>query len=247
MSFNSPGHSVVPFVPGPTDAFAGITSTLQDASKTIKDLRNTADGVTRFFSAISSVISAVTSCTGWRAFVLLFGVICISAVLTFVGIPRGGVSFLISLAAADWIWVLWEKSFTPNQPMQYGPLLKANAVLLLPFLVVMMLKKIFPSLIGKIGSGMMSLLSLSFLKKRAVSKKSLIHVFNRYNDAADTLRRHLLHDILHSDEDRIVLSGNTLESINEVTRALHELKGTDGNRSGIDTKSGGNVTGELND
>ena len=243
FSFHSPGRHDVSCVPCITEARAGITSTFQEASNTVKELKSAAEGAGRFFSAVSSVISALTSFAGWRAFVLLFGVILISAVLTFIGIPRGGISFLISLAVADWIWVLWAKSFTPDAPVQYAPLIQANAVLLLPLAVVMVIKKILPRIGAKIGAGAGFIFTLPFLKKRSAPKRLLLQKLGKYNGASARLQQRLLEDIMNSEGDRVVLSGDTVEHMDEITRVLKEIQeagqtGGRGSRKKNDMKDG---------
>jgi hypothetical protein len=226
FSFHVSGHFGVSFAPGTNNACAGITSAMQDVSKTIKDIRTTTDGVTRFFTAISRVISKVTSFTGWRVFALLFGVILISSVLTFIGIPRGGLSFIVSLAIADWIWVLWGKSITPDAPFNYAAVLKANAVLLLPFFAVLLLKKNLVPFGRKVGAGISTVVRIPFMKKKIVSKELLLQDIQKYHDASGVLQQRLLQDMAYSGDDSVVLSGKTVESIDEVTRILRELHRT---------------------
>ena len=226
FSFHVAGKFGVSFTAGTNYACAGITTAVQDVSKTMRDIRTTTEGVTRFFTSVSRVVSLITSCAGWRVFALLFGVILISSVLTFIGIPRGGLSFIVSLALADWIWVLWEKSITPDAPVNYAAVLKANAVLLLPFIAVMLLKKNLAPLGRKIGAGITAVFRLPFMRKKIVSKESLLKDIQKYNDASGVLQQRLLQDMAYSGGDSVVLSGKTVESIDEVAGILREMHST---------------------
>ncbi|HPJ39932.1 MAG TPA: hypothetical protein PLT75_15935, partial [Spirochaetota bacterium] len=116
------------------------------------------------------------------------------------------------------------KSFTPDVPVQYGALMQANAVLLLPFAAVMVIKIILPRMGTKIGTGAFSILTLSFMKKRIASKKFMLQELGKYNDASGKLQHRLLQDIMNSGGDRVVLSDDAVERIHEVTQVLKEIQ-----------------------
>ncbi|HON80408.1 MAG TPA: hypothetical protein PK544_18100, partial [Spirochaetota bacterium] len=63
-----------------------------------------------------------------------------------------------------------------------------------------------------------------FLKKRSATKKLLLQKLGTYNETSARLQQGLLEDIMNSGGERVVLSGETVERIHEVTQVLKEIQ-----------------------
>ena len=111
-------------------------------SESLDHLGKIVTALTDFFSVIKSVLTI----TGLNTLVLLLMVTLFSAALNVVGVPRGKMSFLISLAAADSLWFAWEKAMNTEPGVFLPAMLKSNALLLLPLMMVAVMTGIAPGI-----------------------------------------------------------------------------------------------------
>jgi hypothetical protein len=207
-----------------TPAFlSGPASVIEDVRGAMRDVRETLDGLKRFFAAINSAVSAVTDLIGTTALILLVAVIVISTLLSFAGIPRGPSSFVVSLAFADVIWVLWMKSFAGPGGYSIMPVVKANAMLLLPLAGVYLAARLLRrSAVVLAGGALASVKSL--FRGGRMSHSRAVSLTKRLHAAGALLEERLMGDILGARNGSVHISRVTIESAKALAALLDELK-----------------------
>jgi hypothetical protein len=124
-------------------ACSSETSITSEISTYYKSIQDFLSGVNKFFSAMYYV----TSLVGFKPIALLIAVFILSSGLSSIGIPKGRAAFFTSLVIADTIWILWKYSFD-SPAEEYWTIVKSTFVLLIPFLFLLILKKLAPVLIA---------------------------------------------------------------------------------------------------
>ena len=94
----------------------------------MQEIRDTIVGFGTFFKKLAEL----TSMLGFSTFVLLVMVLLFSSGLSAVGLPRGKPTLLISLAGANGLWLLWERSMNPGDMAFVPTMLKSNGIILAP-------------------------------------------------------------------------------------------------------------------
>ncbi len=202
---------------------SGPSSVIEEVRGAMRDLRETLDGLKRFFGAISAAVSTVTGLIGTTALILLVAIVVISTLLSFAGIPRGPSSFMVSLAFADALWVLWMKSFAGLGGYSIMPVVKANAMLLLPlagiYLAARLLRRSAVALAGRALSSVKSL-----FRGGRMSHARAVSLAKRLRTAGGLLEEKLMGDILAARNGSVRISGVTIESAKALAALLGELK-----------------------
>jgi len=217
-------------VPERADAIAapaflsGPASVIEDVRGVMRDVRETLDGLKRFFAAISAAVSTVTDLIGTTALILLVAVVVISTLLSFAGIPRGPSSFVASLAFADALWVLWMKSFAGSGGYSIMPVVKANAMLLLPLAGIYCAARLLRRAGAALAGGALSSVKSLFRGGR-MSHARAVSLAKRLRAANGLLEEKLMGDILAAREGAVRISAETIESAKALAALLGELKG----------------------
>lgn len=202
---------------------SGPSSVIEEVRGAMRDLRETLDGLKRFFGAISAAVSTVTGLIGTTALILLVAIVVISTLLSFAGIPRGPSSFMVSLAFADALWVLWMKSFAGLGGYSIMPVVKANAMLLLPlagiYLAARLLRRSAVALAGRALSSVKSL-----FRGGRMNHARAVSLAKRLRTAGGLLEEKLMGDILAARNGSVRISGVTIESAKALAALLGELK-----------------------
>ncbi|MDY6967539.1 MAG: hypothetical protein SVR08_02620 [Spirochaetota bacterium] len=199
--------------------YAGITSVLSQA----KDLF---EGLYRFFFTTTSAVITVTSFIGFNTLMLLAAVLFFSAGFSVIGVPKGKASFFTSLIFADIIWFIWAVSFDPDSYMFLIQMFNSNLVLLIPFLLLPVLKKVASYLNRKIFSRLLSLLRIPFINKRDADYEDVINISEKYNEASSHFQKSLLKDLLYNRGEKVVISSATINNIKhlkDVIVRFHDL------------------------
>ena len=74
---------------------------VEDVRGSINAMKEKIHGVAVFVETVTGAVKTIVSLAGIRAVMLLLGVMLISSLAYHLGIPRGKLSFLLSLACAD--------------------------------------------------------------------------------------------------------------------------------------------------
>ncbi|HDP80159.1 MAG TPA: hypothetical protein ENN21_04885, partial [Spirochaetes bacterium] len=100
----------------PPAAAAGndITGPFSEIRQGFRDMKESLEGVGRFFKALHSITGAVTSVIDPSAIILLLVVLFLSSGFASIGVPRGRASFTVSLIAVDSVSFLWKRSMNPE-------------------------------------------------------------------------------------------------------------------------------------
>ncbi len=195
----------------PVTVFAGLSSTLNE----IKD----------FLTGINSFISSIVSLSkliGFSTFILFLFIMLLSSGLSAIGIPRGKVSFTLSLLIADSIWIMWSRSFNPGS---YDFLLRigrANLIILLPVIFVAFTAWIFPPLLNKLKR---KIRRSGFRKGKGFSGTETVKLSEEFADYSRGFQNSLVNDIISSESKKdILLSPETLSFSRKLKGLLEELE-----------------------
>ncbi len=192
----------------------GLTETLTETKEAL-------EGFTRFIGSIAAVFKEISSIAGFRVIVLLIAVLFLSAVLSFIGIPKGKMNFFLSLITANAIWLLWVKSF--NMPNEYIiTILKTNIILLIPVVAFLILKRVLPFIYSWIKSKLYH--SFKLFRRRLHNKKNMVETLRRYQDCSAEFEQSLIEDILNATDDSITLSQNTNKRLRDLDEIVKIFK-----------------------
>ena len=193
---------------------SGFTNTLNEAKDSVI-------GLARFVENISKYIGVVTGIIGFRAIILLISLLFFSTAYSFLGIPRGKYSLMLSLITVNSIWFVWEKSFNPDSYAYINTMLKTNLILLTPLVFIIIIIRTAPVLLNKIPFKSIKLL---FIKKRTYTRAEFIEVLRKYHEDRSSFEQSLLKDIFNSEEGSIFISGKTNSDLNDLEKTLKKFK-----------------------
>ncbi len=181
---------------------------------------------------VSGFFEMIVSFAGFRAVILLLAVMIIASLFSFLGIPRGGFSFFLSLLCADALWIAWHKSF---QPVEWGfiyVLLKTNLILIVPFTAVSIIVATFRPVVYKTGNALGGLLSGILPGRKSFSRNQLVEMLELYRKNSTELENSLLRDIIDSGADRAAVSHRSKRLAKEVLHITGEIGGKSGGGAG---------------
>lgn len=179
-----------------------VVDSIRESAASIKKF---ADSLSKFFEMVGSVISFIGSLIGAKALLLLLGVMIFSGLLSTIGVPRGKLSFFISLGCADFIWAAWRRSFEGVDLDFVWEMCKANLILIAPFIAVHFSKRYYPYLKGK----------LVRMRGRITGKRKWMAVddallfWERYKAVQNDFERALMDDIVAGGENGVIVSDET--------------------------------------
>ncbi len=195
----------------PVTVFSGISSTLSE----IKD----------FLSGINSFINSMVSLSkliGFSTFLLFIFIMLLSSGLSAIGIPRGKVSFTLSLLVADSIWIMWSRSFNPGSYDFLARVGRANLIILLPVILFAFSAWIFPPLFKKMKR---KIKSSGFRKGKGFSGSETMKLSKEFADYSREFQNSLVNDIIGSESKKdILLSTETLRFSRKLKGFLEELE-----------------------
>lgn len=190
----------------------GFTESIEQASRII-------NAVIAFFSLIKSIITA----TGFNTLALFAAVTVISAGVTSFGLPRGRVSFLLSLATADLFWFAWEKSLNTSAGEYIPAMLKSNALVLAPLVTVALLTRAVPAIKKAI-----KIITAKLRGRKDISGEQAFDALMALDYRMNILRTSLLRDI----KNATVLSAETLSARDSMIDELSKIKNGPGRAEG---------------
>jgi uncharacterized protein YoxC len=182
---------------------------------TYKSIEEFIDGVNNFVGKIQRVISM----TGFKPIAFLIIVIFLSSGLSAIGVPRGMLSFFISLALVNTIWIIWKMSFGNTQMGEYLSIIKTNLILLFPFMLIFSIKSGWP-FITKSLKNMKARLTGEELKLKRKEINSLSRLLLEEN-----MKLHnQIQANIDNDELSTGLSSDTKKLINKMRKLLDLLE-----------------------
>jgi len=212
-----------------TEVFAGIKDKIQETYKsaieipanmkeTYKSMEEFIDGINSFAGKVKSV----TGMIGFKPIALLIIVAFLSSGLSAIGVPSGMLSFFISLALVNTIWIMWKMSFVDTQVGEYLSIIKTNLILLFPFILIFSIKSGWP-FITKSLKKMKARLTGEELKLQRKEINSLSRLLLEEN-----MKLHnQIQAEIDSDELSTGLSSDTKKLINKMRKLLDTLEEKD--------------------
>ena len=185
-------------------------------SSTFKDFKEFYQGLKNFGARVSSIFNLI----GFNTFLLFSFVIFLSSGLSAIGVPRGRFSLIVSLFIANSIWILWEKSFSPESYKYMWGIFKSNLFILIPAIIFLILKYLLP-------------LTFNFVKKQALSsdknqdlkRMDYINFSEEYLINSTNFQKFFFRDLHNSENSETVsLSTETIEFSKKVKDLLMKLE-----------------------
>ncbi|PKL39835.1 MAG: hypothetical protein CVV44_06335 [Spirochaetae bacterium HGW-Spirochaetae-1] len=171
----------------------------------IRDIQDLITGINTFISRVSTV----TGLVGFQTILLFISVLIISSGLSAIGLPKGKTVFLLSLAMADTLWILWKDSFNPESLSYLVPVLRANLILLIPLITYILLKAFVPFLFPQIRNVLFRLLPGSGRRlrdqlTRETSRELMLKSLSLYITLQKNNGGNDKNEILSSQADKLV-------------------------------------------
>ncbi len=202
-----------------------IVSDISHAVDSIREsaaaIKSFADSLSRFFETVGSAISFIGSLIGAKALLLLAGAMIFSALLSMLGVPKGKLSFFISLICADCIWAAWRRSFENIDSGFVWEMIKANLILIAPFLVIHLIKGYYPYLTRALSRMYGRIAG----KNKGMTKEEAVSFWERYKAIQSDFERALMDDIVAGGEDGVVVSDETKRCAMEMQKIFESIAG----------------------
>jgi len=113
---------------------------------TLRDVKDAISGFSHFIQQVTHIVETVSDIVGIQVLILLIVVSIIASGLAAFGVPRGKMSFFLSLIFTDYLWVLWSTSFDPDSYSFVYDITKTNLILLSPYLLILLVKRYWPDI-----------------------------------------------------------------------------------------------------
>ncbi len=198
-----------------------------DIFDTYNNIKTTFEGLSRFLDAIYFFISAISNFLGYRAIALFFAIAITSAGLSAIGLPKGKVSFFISMVIINLLWYTWNKSFEIDWTYTLITMLKTNVVVLLPYFLFLLIKNYEENIKARVVQIIHFI--LPFLKEGGMSKESFIESIKTLNTAYTDMMNALINDYFNSKRT-IELSGDSIRTIEQLEKTLQKFKKLEGRK-----------------
>lgn len=196
-----------------------ISQAVDSIRESAANIKKFADSLSQFFETVGSVISFIGSLIGAKALLLLAGAMIFSGLLSTIGLPRGKLSFFISLGFADFIWAAWRKSFEGVDSPFIWEMVKANLILIAPFLVIHLTKRYYPSLKQKLARMFGRIIG----KKKGMAVDEALSFWERYKAAQNDFERALMDDIVAGGENGVIVSDETKRCLMEMQQLFESI------------------------
>jgi len=199
---------------------AGITDRLVETKEALEETKEALEGFMRFVSSIASFFEKVANLAGVKVILLFIAVICFSALFSFIGIPKGKLTFILGLITANALWYTWGESF--KSPPTYDIMLKTNGILIVPILAYIIITKTVPPLFARAASWMYR--KAPRFKRHLYRKENMLEFLRRYQKAGSEFEQSLLEDILNASDEMITFSSTTCKNLKEIEDMVKRIK-----------------------
>jgi hypothetical protein len=200
---------------------SGITATVEEAANTIK-------GFGRLLDSLKSIIDIISTAVSPEVLLLFIAAAVIGFGLSFLGIPKGRISFLFSLGIADLFWFIWVKSFyteTSEFVEKIFLILKTNFIIIVPFIIIAVFKS--PAISKKVLPKIFSFIKFIVRRKHAglFDKKELAEITDELNLSFMMFQKSVINDVLiKKEKDSIELSSETINLKNDLQSVLKKFE-----------------------
>jgi len=197
--------------------------TEKSSSITIAGITSSFDDIKNFISGINTIISGISDIAGTLGFstiILFMGILIISAGLSAIGIPRGKISFIISLLAADFLWIFFKKSFNPESISYMVPVIKSNVIIILPLLTIFIIKKLNPKIFRPLFDTARDL----FRRDSAVDRKEILVHSRDLSVISQEVQHDLFEQLLQKDHAKgIIISSEVRTKLERMNNIISRL------------------------
>ncbi len=194
---------------------------------TYNHIKTTFEGLSRFLDSIYSFISAISSFLGYRAIALFFAIAFTSAGLSAIGFPKGRLSFFISMIIINLLWFTWNRSFEIDYIYTLSTMLKTNGIIVFPYILFLIIKH-YNDAIKKYLYAIFYFI-FPFLKKEGIHKQKFQESVTLLNTTYTDVLESLMKDFFDGD-DFIILSGNSIRTIEQLENILKKIKESRGTK-----------------
>lgn len=207
-------HPCAPRATGIAAADLGsLSSALERIEQGFSGIKEAYDGIQRFTSGITAVWRALSAVIDPRALGLLAAVLIVSAGFSALGVPKGRLCFLVSLASVDALWLLWGRSMNPDSLAFLPGIIKANLYLLLPYFFIVISARFLPIIIRSAFQGF----------GRGLNRDEAQLFMERFEDESAKARESIARDIAASEGDRVRLSPASRSRLAELSRVIKKI------------------------
>lgn len=201
-----------------------MKESIKEAGDSMKEIRDGIAGIARFFETLTDVVSTVTSLTGFRVFVLLLAVMLVSSIFTFLGLPKGKTVFFLSLISVDALWIIWQRSFEPLSMGFFWVMIKANAILLAPVLVISLSARYLLPVFSRLARFLGGLLRRILPSAKTISSEEIVNVLDRFQRQRDALEKSIIRDIVYMPKKGGMISASSKRLAAELSRTLEWIE-----------------------
>jgi len=212
--FTLAAHPCAPRASGVAAADLGsLSSTLERIEQGFTGIKEAYDGFQRFTSGVAAVWRALYAVIDPRALGLLTAVLIVSAGFSALGVPKGRLCFLVSLASVDALWLLWGRSMNPNSFAFLSGIIKANLYLLLPYFFIVISARFLPIIIRRAFQGFGG----------GLNREEARLLMERFEDESARARDAIARDIAGSEGNRVRLSSASRSRLTELSRVIKKI------------------------
>jgi rRNA-processing protein FCF1 len=210
-------HSVG--LPVECNIVSDVSHALESIRESVEKIKQFADSLSKFFETVWGVVSFIGSLFGAKALLLLLGVMVFSGLFATLGLPRGKLSFCISLGCADFIWIAWRNSFEGVDAGFIFDIIKVNLVLLTPFVIIQLSKRYYPV----IAHACVRSFRRIKRKKRGIPIDAALSFLKRYKAVENAFESQLVADIAAATEGHVVISDETKRRLEAMNQSLADF------------------------
>lgn len=200
---------------GLSDGIKTIGESFDQFGEKVDQLEKMIKSLYEVLQTIADVFSTIRSLFGIEIIIFTLIVFLIAAGLSSVGLVRGKIAFVISICLADFFWITWLRAQQTETLSYLYIVVKTNLLLISPYIIVMLLKYLFPHLKNTVRKLIFSKKSFEKEEFVASSKK----IMELYKDFSVNIQQ----DITGNDEN-IIISSETVSTIRKLEKELKNLK-----------------------
>ncbi len=205
---------------GFTDTLRDIKDAISGFSHTLRDIKDAISGFTHFIQQITRIVETISDIVGIQVLILLIVVSIIAAGLAAFGVPRGKMSFFLSLIFTDCLWVLWSTSFNPDSYAFIYDIAKTNLILLSPYLLILLVRKYWPDIMRFSVNLRNKILSRP---PDVVTLKEFLQWKKQYQSFNVSLLESLDNDLAAKENDSVTISKETIRLLDSLDTCIQHF------------------------
>jgi len=187
---------------------------------TLRDVKDAISGFSHFIQQITRIVETISDIVGIQVLLLLFFVSIIASGLAAIGVPRGKMSFFLSLILNDCLWILWSTSFNPDSYGFIFNIARTNLILLSPYLLLLLVRRYWPDIKGFCGKLRNKILSRP---PDVVTVREFFQWKKQYQSLHISLLESLDNDLARKENDSVTISKETIHSLDSLDDCIQHL------------------------